>query len=75
MHCLEIRFHFFFLFAVNDKEAVVQQLVQILTSEGDAINSKVIFPDLSLPFLLILFYILLGYRVNLSLKAALGSLL
>jgi len=29
------------LFAVNDKEAVVQQLVQILTSEGDTINSKV----------------------------------
>ncbi|XP_077068952.1 uncharacterized protein bcl2l12 [Siphateles boraxobius] len=26
---------------VNDKEAVVQQLVQILTSEGDAINSKI----------------------------------
>ncbi|XP_039541806.1 bcl-2-like protein 12 [Pimephales promelas] len=26
---------------VNDKEAVVQQLVQILTSEGDTINSKI----------------------------------
>ncbi|KAK7167774.1 hypothetical protein R3I94_001991 [Phoxinus phoxinus] len=26
---------------VNDKEALVQQLVQILTSEGDAINSKI----------------------------------
>lgn len=43
LYCLEIVTLLLF-FVDNDKEVVVQQLVQILTSEGDAINEKVVIP-------------------------------